>query len=127
MKLLQVFRQAYEILGLEDGAGPNDIKRAYRKAVALHPPDRDPEQFTVIRNAYEKLQDPLEAANQTWRHPVPHVDPPQLPDVGPPPPRHAAAIELFRIVAARLPAHAYLAAHENVADKPTKKPTETSS
>lgn len=45
----------YETLGLEPGASPEEIKKAYFKLVRLHSPESDPEQFQVIRQAYEHL------------------------------------------------------------------------
>ncbi len=110
MKLLQRFQQAREVLGVPDDAAPDAVKRAYRKAVASHPPDRDAEAFRRIRAAYELLQDPITAARQLLDRPTPDIDPPQLPDLPDPPARHALAQELFRVVAARLPADVFLSA-----------------
>ena len=47
----------YELLNIERGAEPNQIKRAYFSAVKLHSPDSDPEGFKAIRLAYETLND----------------------------------------------------------------------
>lgn len=54
----------YKIMGLEKDAGPDEIKRAYRKmAVKLHP-DKNPgdehaeEKFKDMQEAYETLSDP---------------------------------------------------------------------
>ena len=46
----------YETLGLEQDASPEEIKKAYFKLVRLHSPESDPEQFQVIRQAYEHLK-----------------------------------------------------------------------
>lgn len=46
----------YKILGLEQGASPAEIKKAYFKMVRLHSPESDPEQFQKIRKAYENLK-----------------------------------------------------------------------
>ena len=108
MKLLQRFQQARQVLAVPDDAAPDAVKRAYRRAVASYPPDRDAEAFRRIRAAYELLQDPITAARQLLERPTPDIDPPQLPDLPDPPARHALAQELFRVVAARLPADVFL-------------------
>ena len=56
-------RDYYEVLGLEKGASPEDIKRAYRKLAGKYHPDRNPgdqeaeEKFKEIGEAYEVLSD----------------------------------------------------------------------
>lgn len=45
----------YEILGVPAGAEKNEIKRAYFKLVRVYSPEKDPERFQQIRNAYENL------------------------------------------------------------------------
>ncbi len=49
---------ALEILGLSDGAGEEEIRAAYLRKVKEHPPERAPEEFEKIRDAYEKLRNP---------------------------------------------------------------------
>jgi len=49
----------YEILGLPGDASEADVRRRYLELVREHPPDRAPERFTEIRQAYEKLRDPV--------------------------------------------------------------------
>lgn len=46
----------YEILGLKRGASPQEIKRAYFTMVRKYSPEKDPEKFREIRDAYEHLQ-----------------------------------------------------------------------
>ena len=45
----------YEILGLEGDFEFKDIKKAYRKAIRENSPDRNPEQFALISDAYDYL------------------------------------------------------------------------
>jgi curved DNA-binding protein CbpA len=39
-------------------AGDEEIRAAYVRRVKEHPPDRSPEEFERIRDAYESLRDP---------------------------------------------------------------------
>jgi hypothetical protein len=49
---------ATQVLGLAENASDEEIRTAYLKKVKEHPPDRDPEQFERVRDAYETLRDP---------------------------------------------------------------------
>lgn len=49
----------YEILDVVRGASETDIRRRYLELVRQYPPDRDPERFTKIYQAYEELRDPV--------------------------------------------------------------------
>lgn len=49
---------AREILGVAPDAGEEEIRAAYLRLVKEHPPDRSPEQFEKIRDAYDVLRDP---------------------------------------------------------------------
>jgi curved DNA-binding protein CbpA len=44
------------VLGLRRGASEREIKRAYFALVREYPPEETPEQFKIIRAAYEKLR-----------------------------------------------------------------------
>lgn len=56
-------RDYYEVLGIEKGAGKEDIKKAYRKLAVKYHPDRNPgnkeaeEKFKEATEAYEVLSD----------------------------------------------------------------------
>ena len=45
----------YRVLGVSPDASLADIRRAYWEQIRLHPPERDPEAFKLIRAAYEQL------------------------------------------------------------------------
>ena len=55
---------AREILGVAANAGDAEIRAAYLRKVKENPPDRAPEQFERIRDAYELLRDPRRRALQ---------------------------------------------------------------
>ncbi|MDO5701829.1 MAG: SEC-C metal-binding domain-containing protein [Lachnospiraceae bacterium] len=48
---------AYEVLGIPEGSDQKDIKRAYFRLIREHSPEKDPEGFSRIREAYESLKD----------------------------------------------------------------------
>ena len=50
----------HEILGVTQGASEEEIRSRYLDLVRQHPPDRDPERFAAVRQAYEQLRDPVE-------------------------------------------------------------------
>jgi curved DNA-binding protein CbpA len=47
-----------EVLGIAPHAGKEEIRAAYLLKVKEYPPDRSPEEFERIRNAFEILSDP---------------------------------------------------------------------
>jgi curved DNA-binding protein CbpA len=47
-----------DILGIGPEASDDEIRAAYLRGIKEHPPDRDPEQFERIRDAYDQLRDP---------------------------------------------------------------------
>ena len=48
----------WTVLGLDSEADEAQIRAAYLAKVKAHPPDRDPEAFERIRDAYQDLSDP---------------------------------------------------------------------
>lgn len=47
-----------EILGLGANATPTDVKRAYFELLPQYPPERDPDGFRRLRDAYDALRRP---------------------------------------------------------------------
>lgn len=84
MSIARSFIAAREVLGIEVGADIRAIRRAYRKRVAAHPPDRDPETFQEIRSAFELLTDPVASEGALLYKRRPHVPPPPLESEPPP-------------------------------------------
>lgn len=48
-------RKDYEILGIEENADEKEIKKAYFRLIRKYSPEKDPERFQEIREAYERL------------------------------------------------------------------------
>jgi len=84
---IEGYERAFETLGLSPDASARDVRRAYRRAVRDHPPDRDAAQFERVRSAYELLSSPEGAFGRLRRTAA------QLPDVAIRPP---APIDLDR-------------------------------
>ncbi len=49
----------YEILGVSPEADEATLRRRYLELVRQHPPEKCPQQFSAIREAYEQLRDPV--------------------------------------------------------------------
>lgn len=47
----------YSVLGLQEGATPTEVKKAYFSLIRKFSPETDPEGFQRIREAYEQLKD----------------------------------------------------------------------
>lgn len=50
--------ELYAILGVKPGADAQAVRAAYLARVREHPPERDPEWFERIRDAYQTLSSP---------------------------------------------------------------------
>jgi curved DNA-binding protein CbpA len=59
------------VLGVPEGATDDEIRAAYVRRVRECPPERSPEEFERIRDAYETLRDP----RRRVRHRLFSVDP----------------------------------------------------
>ena len=62
------------VLGISPEADAEEARRAYIALVRLHPPDRAPEAFERIRDAYEQVRDPKRRARRLLEGPHP-LDP----------------------------------------------------
>lgn len=49
--------EARQVLAIEAESGDEEIRAAYLRKVKDHPPDRDPQEFERVRDAYEMLRD----------------------------------------------------------------------
>lgn len=49
---------ALDVLGIAPNSSDEEIRAAYLRKVKEYPPDRDPEAFERVRDAYETLRDP---------------------------------------------------------------------
>jgi curved DNA-binding protein CbpA len=97
MSILSPFEEARAALGLTAAeSDPAAVKRAYRQALAEHPPDGDADAFRRIREAYELLRDPWARVDELLHAPTPHAPPPVAPATPPVPPRGATAVALLR-------------------------------
>ncbi|MFI5379665.1 MAG: DnaJ domain-containing protein [Tepidisphaerales bacterium] len=63
--------QAMRLLGVSAEAGEAEIRAAYMENVRRHPPDREPELFEQLRDAYELLKDPRTRARRVLAGPDP--------------------------------------------------------
>jgi curved DNA-binding protein CbpA len=59
---LETIEDPYAVLGIERGAGAEDVRRAYFRLVRVHTPEAHPEEFKRVRAAYEALRSPLRRA-----------------------------------------------------------------
>lgn len=72
------FERAAALLGVAPDADEAALRAAYVEQVRLHPPDREPERFEQVRDAYELLRDPQNRAAQVLASPDPAALPRHL-------------------------------------------------
>jgi hypothetical protein len=96
-------RAACDTLGLDIEAQEDEamLRRSYRAALRAHPPDRDPDGFRRIREAYELLRAPVGASRALLATQRPLVPPPQALPVEPYSPG-STAVALLRLAVMRL-------------------------
>jgi DnaJ domain len=58
----------FAVLGLDESADDDAIKRRYLALVRAHPPDREPEHFLVLRRAYEAVSGERERLERKLLH-----------------------------------------------------------
>jgi hypothetical protein len=73
---------ALEVLGLSGEPSEAEVRRAYLQRVKEHPPERDPEGFRRVREAYERLKGSARAAPQEL--PSPELSAERTPPVSDP-------------------------------------------
>ncbi len=61
-RLFAVEENPYKVLGTRSNASPERIKICYLDKIKEYPPEQYPEQFRIIREAYETLKDPIKKA-----------------------------------------------------------------
>ena len=76
--------KARAVLGVGADATDEQLRAAYLAKVREHPPDRDPEAFERVRDAYDQLRDPLLRARQVMGGPSPMAPLPSLFETGKP-------------------------------------------
>ena len=63
--------RAAGLLGVSATANEAELRAAYLEKVRQHPPDRDPEAFEQIRDAYEQIRNPTLRARAALLGPNP--------------------------------------------------------
>ncbi len=53
----------YHTLGLSPDSTEEELRKRYLELVRRYPPEKHPERFSKIHEAYEKLKNPLESIN----------------------------------------------------------------
>src|SRR5438105_806680 len=69
--LKETLDDAATLLGVSIEATEEQLRAAYLEQVCQHPPDRDPDHFERIRDAYDRLRDPRLRAQQVLSGPDP--------------------------------------------------------
>jgi DnaJ-class molecular chaperone len=74
----ETWREALTLLNISADASAEVMRNAYLQMLKQHPPDRDPEMFERIRNAYDLLRNPRNRARQVLLGPDPATPLPEL-------------------------------------------------
>lgn len=45
----------YQVLGIEENVSIKDLKKIYRNLIKVHTPEKEPEKFAKIRDAYDSI------------------------------------------------------------------------
>jgi DnaJ-class molecular chaperone len=61
----EMVRDPFVVLGVDDTAGDETIRQRYLTLVRAFPPDREPDRFQEIRQAYESIRD--ERSRLEWK------------------------------------------------------------
>lgn len=91
------------VLEVDRGASTAEVRLAYLQLVRAHPPERDPEGFKRVREAYEVLRSPRKRAEVTLLELGDlslALDPATLRESPPPPPPEQFAEHLLAILLA---------------------------
>lgn len=67
----EVTADPFAYLGLDDDATDEQVRARYLELSKLHPPDREPERFRLIRAAYDIVRDPDARAKDRVLGPAP--------------------------------------------------------
>ena len=61
------FANPHAVLDLKRDATPDEVRQAYLALVRRYPPDREPEKFREIHDAYQLLCDPFARTEAMFR------------------------------------------------------------
>lgn len=73
----------YELLGVQFGVLPRDLKRAYTRLIRTYKPEQSPDEFRLIREAYEKVLKHIEWFGNREPAPAQSTDEENRPDSEP--------------------------------------------
>ena len=73
----------WALLGISADAGDEQIRAAYLRKIKEFPPDRNPIEFELIRDAYELLRDQRQRARHSLFSVDPRMPVPSLMEPGP--------------------------------------------
>lgn len=86
-----------QVLGVAPDASEAEVRAAYLRKVAEHPPDRAPDEFERVRDAYAALSDPARRSERLLAA-TPGVSFVSLLDQAAPPRRHVGPEPWLRVL-----------------------------